>query len=85
MNPNQLLHTYRKLKTSCRFSGHDAILFTFEVNSQNASGSFEDSRQTVWNLADVSGWDSFRNLTDSDKGYVDIWKNVVDINENYIR
>ena len=76
---------YRKMKTSCRFSDHNAILFTFEVNSQNALGSFKDSRQTVWNFADVSGWDSFRNLTDSDKGYVDIWKNVVDINENYIR
>ena len=77
---------YRKLKTSCRFSDHNAILFTFEVNSQNALGSFKDSRQTVWNFADVSGWDSFRNLTDSaGKGYVDIWKNVVDINENYIR
>ena len=70
---------------SCRFSDHNAILFTFEVNSQNALGSFKDSRQTVWNFADVSGWDSFRKLTDSDKGYVDIWKNVVDINENYIR
>ena len=38
---------YRKLKTSCRFSDHNAILFTFEVNSQNALGSFKDSRQTV--------------------------------------
>ena len=76
---------YRKLKTSCRFSDHNAILFTFEVNSQNALDSFKDSRQTVWNFADVSGWDSFRKLTDSDKGYVDIWKNVVDINKNYIR
>ena len=76
---------YRKLKTSCRFSDYNAILFTFEVNSQNALGSFKDSRQTVWNFADVSGWGSFRKLTDSDKGYVDIWKNVVDINENYIR
>ena len=76
---------YRKLKTSCRFPDHNAILFTFEVNSQNALGSFKDSRQTVWNFADVSGWDSFRKLTDSDKGYVGIWKNVVDIDENYIR
>ena len=76
---------YRKLKISCRSSDHNAILFTFEVNSQNALGSFKDSRQTVRNFADVSGWDSFRNLTDSNKGYVDIYKNVVDINENYIR